>query len=315
MKTELERAFDLGEIVSCVLVNVSENQTYKVCCADGQQYALRVNRVGYHTLAEINSEMAWLENLQQQKSIHVARPLRGCDGQYLQTVILNGEHRGVILSHWEAGVEPVIGNELSDFTFELGGLSAKLHLHVLQWQRPAWFTRPRWDFQAALGESAPRWGSWKNGIGVDPSLIKVFQRTVDVIRKRLHNYGQNENRFGLVHGDLRLANILVDGKQLTLIDFDDSGFGWFMNDAATMVSFHEHEPQVPDLIENWIEGYREQRALMREDEVEIPTFIMMRRLLLVAWLGSHAEIDLAKHLGSRYSQQTADLCERFLSAR
>ena len=37
--------------------------------------------------------------------------------------------------------------------------------------------------------------------------------------------------------------------QVKVIDFDDCGFGWYMYDAATPVSFYEHEPQVPGLIE------------------------------------------------------------------
>ena len=35
-----------------------------------------------------------------------------------------------------------------------------------------------------------------------------------------------------------------------VIDFDDCGFSWYMYDAATPVSFYEHEPQVPELIEH-----------------------------------------------------------------
>ena len=46
-------------------------------------------------------------------------------------------------------------------------------------------------------------------------------------------------------------------------------------------------------------------ALSRKaDEAEIPTFVMLRRLLLVAWIGSHIEADLAKSLGLPYTDGT-----------
>jgi Ser/Thr protein kinase RdoA (MazF antagonist) len=53
-------------------------------------------------------------------------------------------------------------------------------------------------------------------------------------------------------------------------------------------------------------------AVSREEEEEIPTFIMLRRLLLVAWVGSHAETTLARSLGASYTEQTVALCSAYL---
>ncbi len=39
---------------------------------------------------------------------------------------------------------------------------------------------------------------------------------------------------------------------------------------------------------------------------------MLRRLLLVAWIGSHAETDLAKSMGLPYTEGTMGLCEAYL---
>ena len=72
-------------------------------------------------------------------------------------------------------------------------------------------------------------------------------------------YGQDAKRFGLVHADIRLANLLVDGDHVRVIDFDDCGFSWFMYDFATTVSFMEDHPRVPELRDAWVEGYRSVR--------------------------------------------------------
>jgi len=53
--------------------------------------------------------------------------------------------------------------------------------------------------------------------------------------------------------------------------------------------------------------------LPKADEDEIPTFVMLRRLLLVAWIGSHSETDLAKSMGLPYTEGTMGLCEDYLS--
>jgi Ser/Thr protein kinase RdoA (MazF antagonist) len=120
-------------------------------------------------------------------------------------------------------------------------------------------------------------------------------------------------RYGLVHADTRLANLLVDDGKVSVIDFDDSGFSWYLYDVGTSVSFFEHEPQVPALVDGWLEGYRRVLDLPARDEAEIWTFILYRRLLLVAWIGSHSAVDIAAELGAGYTQDSCDLAEQYLS--
>ena len=99
-----------------------------------------------------------------------------------------------------------------------------------------------------------------------------------------------------------------------VIDFDDCGFGWFLYDAATAVSFFEDRADVPDLMEAWKEGYRRRRELPQADEDELWTFIMMRRMTLFAWMGSHSETELARTEGPGYSVGTCELAERYLGS-
>jgi Ser/Thr protein kinase RdoA (MazF antagonist) len=79
------------------------------------------------------------------------------------------------------------------------------------------------------------------------------------------------------------------------------------------VSFFEDNPEVPELLEAWVRGYRRVGTLSAEEAAEIDTFVMLRRLLLVAWIGSHSETELAQSLGVAYTQGTLPLCERYLS--
>ncbi len=241
-------------------------------------------------------------------------PVAGKDGELIQVM----PHkrltvpRNVVLFEWEDGSEPGIGEDLMGPFEVLGNVTARMHLHTRTWRRPPGFERLTWDFETSLG-SRPHWGAWRDGIGVDEAARKLFGRTVDVIGRRLLHYGKGSDRFGLIHCDLRLANLLIDGEEVKVIDFDDCGFGWLMYDAATPVSFYEHEAHVPQLIDAWLKGYRTAASLAPEDEAEIPTFIMLRRLLLVAWIGSHSETELAKSMGLAYTEGSGPLCENYLS--
>ena len=137
-----------------------------------------------------------------------------------------------------------------------------MHQHARQWRRPAWFTRFHWDYDAAFGTRA-RWGRWQDGIGVGPAEHAVLGRLDGVLRDRLAAFGTGPQRYGLVHADTRLANLLVDGGRVSVIDFDDSGFSWYLYDVGTAVSFFEHQPQVPELVDSWLSGYRRVTALPR----------------------------------------------------
>jgi Ser/Thr protein kinase RdoA (MazF antagonist) len=112
---------------------------------------------------------------------------------------------------------------------------------------------------------------------------------------------------------MRLANLLVADKDVTVIDFDDCGFSWFMYDLGSSVSFIEDHPLIPDMTASWVEGYRSVADLSKEEEAELPTFIMFRRLLLVAWVGTHQDTDTGKEMGANFTKVSCELAENYLS--
>ncbi len=308
--------YDLPEGVVAALVNVSENATFRVDApGSAERWALRVHRERYHSREGIASELAWLTALRRDGAVITPVPVAGRDGELIQLVSHPDlpRPRHVVLSGWEAGEEPDEDSEDLRRSFEtLGEITARMHRHVRTWEKPVGFERFTWDFETTLG-SRPHWGSWRDGMGLTPAIEDLFARTIDRIGERLARFGKSPERFNLVHCDMRLANLLVDGDTTKVIDFDDCGFSYLMYDCATTVSFFEHRPEVPGLIAAWVRGYRRAAELPEEDEAEIPTFVMLRRLLLVAWTGSHSETELAQSQGVDYTRDTVALCERYLA--
>lgn len=307
------RRFALPPGVVPTLINISENATYRLDDpATGNRWALRIHREGYHSRTAIASELAWLAALKEANAANVPAPIRGLDGEFIQSQTAEGlaRPRNVVLFAWEAGSEPA-SNDVAGFE-QLGETAAKMHKHVRSWKRPPWFERHAWNFETSLG-TTPHWGRWRDGMGMTPEIERVIGETVTLIEQRLARIGTGPDAFNLVHGDMRLANLLMDGGTVKVIDFDDCGFSWFLYDCATTVSFFEDAPEVPDLIKAWVRGYRRIGTLSPEQESEIETFVMLRRILLVAWIGSHSETDLARSMGVAYTQGTVPLCEHYLS--
>ncbi len=305
--------YDIGGTPRVRLLNLSENATYAVEGGD-RRYAIRIHRDGYHSPSAIASELSWLVALREAGVVITPRPIWTRDGRTIAHVghPLLPRPRAVVLFDWETGAEPSIDDDLIAPFEKLGAVTARMHAHARNWISPPGFTRLIWNFETALGDTAPHWGRWRDGMGVTPEIAALFARTVALIGERLAQFGSGPDRFGLAHCDLRLANLLIDGPTVKVIDFDDSGFSWFLYDAATAVSFYEHDPKVPELIDAWVRGYRREAPLSDAEVTEIPTFIMLRRLLLVAWIGSHSETDLAQSMGVAYTQGTIGLCEAYL---
>lgn len=308
--------YDVSPDADLTLLNVSENATYAVDDPDtGERTVLRVHRHGYHDGPAIESELAWLDALREDTGVRTPQVLPTRDGRRLLAMPEEGQPdpRHVVRFEFLPGVEPEeAGESLPDSFVLLGSITARMHEHALTWQRPAGFTRFAWDYDGAFG-SVARWGRWQDGMAVGPTELEVLGRLDDALRERLARFGSEPHRYGLVHADLRLANLLEDGDDRYVIDFDDCGFSWFLYDFGTAVSFFEDDPRVPELTDAWVRGYRSVRDLPAEDEAEIPTFVLMRRLLLVAWIGSHSGTDLARSMGAQYTAASCDLAESYLS--
>lgn len=296
------------------MINLSENATYLIADpGTGRDGILRVHRVDYHDRAAIESELDWLTAVGTDAGVSTPRVIRTTEGDRVVSVEVEGKTRHAVLFEVVPGIEPdEVAIDTASFE-ALGAITARMHRHARSWSRPPGFTRFSWDWDHSLGDQ-PRWGRWQDGIGVGPEEAAVLGAAASLVRQRLAAYGQADDRFGLVHADLRLANLLVDDGQVSVIDFDDCGFSWFMYDFGTAVSFIEHDPRLPEWQEAWLHGYRSVEDLSTEHEEELATFVMLRRLLLVAWMGSHSHSRECQEVGPSYTASSLDLARRYVAS-
>jgi Ser/Thr protein kinase RdoA (MazF antagonist) len=308
------RHYPVDPSATLTLLNISENATFAVDePGSRRRTVLRVHRQGYHSLESIEAELAWLDALRTDAGVRTPHVLPSVYGKRVVNVPCGplAEPRRVVLFEHLPGAEPP-DHDLERSFGTLGAITARMHEHALCWRRPPRFTRFAWDYDGAFGTEA-RWGRWQDGMAVGPAERAALGRLDATLRGRLAAFGKSRERYGLIHADLRLANLLVDGQQTSVIDFDDCGMGWLLYDLGAALSFIEDDPRVPALVDAWVTGYRAQRPLPAEDEAEIPTFVLMRRLLLVAWIGSHADTDLARSMGAQFTAGTCELAEQYLS--
>lgn len=299
---------------SARLINVSENVTYLVEGPADYKAVLRVHRENYHTRRAIECELAWIDALGSAGVVKTPNYYIGRDGAAIQEVRSPAlaEPRYLVLFQFVDGQAPDESGDLTAGFQELGTIAAHCHEHVMGWKRPAPFERLTWDADAVFGRK-PTWGNWRDAPNVTSEVATVLEAVEQTVCARLAAYGKTPDRYNLIHADMRLANLLVSPTGTRLIDFDDCGMGWFMYDFAAAISFIEDDPRISVLKSAWLQGYRSVRELGEEDEAEIDTMVMLRRMALLAWIGSHIEAPEPQRYAPTFAKTTARLGREYLN--
>jgi Ser/Thr protein kinase RdoA (MazF antagonist) len=308
MQALAEKAADCWplNVKSITLAAHRENAVFKVE-ADQGVFALRLHRPGYRLTDELNSELLMMAMLERE-GIAVPRPLKARDGAFLNLV---NDTQVSVLSWLQGRPLGLTGTPLAledrqGTFFRLGEVLADMHNAFDIWDRPPGFVRPRWDADGLMGDN-PTWGRfWENPL-LTPSQIQLLLRVRDRLRHVLHGGGFDH---GLIHADLVSENILVNGSQPVLIDFDDSGFGFRLQDLATALVKHQEEADYVDLRAALLSGYRKRAEISVDD---ITLFLLIRHLSYVGWIAPRM-IDAATRIRAEgFIAQAVSRSEQFLA--
>ncbi len=296
------------------LLKFSENLTYLLKGASGQSdYVLRLNRPDYHKKDELLGELLWMEQLNKDTELKLAGIIPGLDGNLIQSIVFQtkGFECSCVMFEFLPGhsLRNLTGEELLHYMQEIGSITAILHNHAVRWKESRTLKRFSWDFEDLIGRSS-RWGDYSEMKLLTPYQKNSCKRALKVIKERLKRYGKDSGRYGLIHSDLNINNILAEGETVYILDFDDCGFGWFLYDLSTSV-LEYFDGLLEQTVKAWLKGYGRYRILSREEEDEIETFIILRKIVRIGWIATHITNDTVKGVGTDYYEKTAVLAEQY----
>lgn len=256
------------------LLRDRENHVFEMALPSGARAALRLHRAGYQSPEAIRSELWWCTEL-AAAGLPVPAPLPALDGRLLLP-LADGRHASAIA--WMEGealgeaalpfARPVA--EVLDLYHALGALLARVHQATDALALPQDFTRPRWDLAGLVGED-PLWGRFWDHPAASPEQRAVLIRARDALRERL------AGDQGLIHADVLRENVLVKGRSVSMIDFDDAGFGFRLYDLGTALVQTWAHPEQPQLREALMAGYG------TTDYAMVEAFTLARSLASVGW--------------------------------
>ena len=308
MTDPVEQALALWDMTgaACRFVAGRENRVYKVRHGD-RAYALRFKRPGYRDLAELTSELDWLAAM-ARAGLGVPAPRPSRNGRLLECI----DGQFVDLITWLSGTP--LGHSRDPLTLpdpartfsDLGAHMARLHLACDAWVMPEGFTRCRWDAEGMLGK-APLWGRfWENPTLDGPTRAMLLGFRSQAAR----TLAALDLDTGLIHADLVRENVIVDGSDLRLIDFDDGGFGYRLFDVATALLKNRAEPNYAALKKALLGGYLGIRPL---DMTQLDLFLALRAVTYVGWIVPRMDEPDAAVRNTRFIRDARDLCGAWLA--
>jgi Ser/Thr protein kinase RdoA (MazF antagonist) len=273
------------------LVAYSENVTFRVAVRNAQtDYVLRLHRPGYSSLEELESERVWTRAL-QATGVAVPDSLETHQGGHYALVDIPGagERRYAGMTTWHEGMplsdyleSHTDGAERHRIFRRFGEIAALFHNQSTCWTPPPGFVRRRLGADGLLGE-APFWGRFWEHPALSAAEREWLVHARDRLRAELVAYGEKSANFSLVHADFTPDNIIYDGNDLAIIDFDDAAYGWHVYDLASVLIECRDARDFEALQAALLDGYRERRPLLKRDLDMLPTFLLIRGMAIIGW--------------------------------
>lgn len=317
LKSAILRDYDICTSPHISLIKFSEN----IICllendgnSDSEKKVIRVCRPGYHDKEELENELIWITEIEKYTDINTAGVYKGKNQKMIQQFT-----SGAGNMYFYSIQSFISGNTIKDMDGEamlsgmelVGYTAAKLHcMEEKNPHSPNEFKRFTWDIEDTLGERA-RWGNFMVFPGIKDFESKILKACSEKITDKLNIYGRKHDRYGLIHADLHTENLIVDKDRISLIDFDDCGYGWYLYDLASAVS--QQSENINELVKAYLRGYERVRLLSKQDIEMADTFVLLRRLVRLGWMTTRKDNGVIKRDGDIYVRKTLEMAKEYIN--
>lgn len=252
---------------------------------DSQAYILRIAHIHRRSEALILGEVDWINYL-AEGGVSVAKAIPSESGKLVEAI--HDHQAGVFLvtafvkargqAPWELWT-PALYESYGEMIGQIHRLSKSYQPAQSAWQRPHW--------DNALFEFVERYL---------PNSETVAKQKYADICQQVNALAKDRETYGLTHQDAHGNNLFVDeAGQITLFDFDECAYNWFINDIAVILFYIVQDAEdprafTPEFMSHFLRGYVQACPLDVTWLKEIPNFLKIREIELSAVL--HRDFDV-----------------------
>jgi Ser/Thr protein kinase RdoA (MazF antagonist) len=269
----LQFGIDAG---SEVLLGNFENYVYEVT-REKKPYVLRFIHSSHRAREQVEAELDWILFLKKEGS-EVAVPVMSAHGRLMECLTA-AEGEFIVSLFEKAPGSSVRVDDDQHFQESLFVRWGEVIGHMHQATR---------SYDPRSGQ--PRRMDWKQEemaaalklAAKEPFLLEKVEKLL----KQIRMLPVNKDVYGLIHTDIHSGNFFIDGNNMTVFDFDDCCYHWFINDLAIPLfysSFYRYpkdeqqrEGFARRFFSSFLTGYLRRYKLDGWWLEQIPLFLMFR---------------------------------------
>ena len=262
-------------------------------------YILRVCFPGWRTDTDLRSEALWLQALSRETDIGAPEPIPARNGEFIVKATAPGvpEERRCLLMSWLPG--SLLGKQLTEQNlFKMGELFARLHAHAAHFNPPPGFTQRKMDSPFARGEEQILFTEACSG-DFTPRSRQAFELVAGRVEQTFANLYTQPDGLRVIHNDLWHDNIKVDHGRLRPFDFEDTIWGYPVQDIAmALQDLMRHVPpqEYEPLQSAFRGGYESLSSWPEHCPGEIDTFRAGRMLWVANYVARFERQYLSEHI-------------------
>jgi Ser/Thr protein kinase RdoA (MazF antagonist) len=249
------------------------------------------------------AEIAFVRLLGADGRVRVPQPIQSVDGGFFTSIFHQPSQRTFhcVLYSWIEG-EELEDEPTVDQVKAMGVAMATMHLVAPRFELPHGASLPTFD--------DPLW--WTEDFllseksVLDASAKDLISRALVSIKEGVAKFYLNATPM-IIHADMHGGNVLWKQDHLSVIDFDDCGFGLPIQDLATALYYFD----TPEQDSAFKEGYKSVAPLPECSDREMKMFFLQRRIVLLNYLYETSHLE-HKSMIPEYQEETLRRISNFL---
>jgi Ser/Thr protein kinase RdoA (MazF antagonist) len=239
---------------------------------DGE-FILRVSHSGRRSSEMIAGEVDWINYL-ARGGAHVSRAILSNQGQLVEAIDDGHGEQFLATAFIKAPGGPSWETEWTpEFVEHYGQVMGRIHRLTKDyipsdssWRRPEWDTPGNMNIPTTMPAS-------------ETAALQKFQE----LMRHFEMLPEDRESYGLIHQDAHGGNFFVKDGIITLFDFDDCVYSWFIYDIA-MVLFYaamwadDKATFTQEFMRDFLQGYSQENTLAPIWLRELPYFLKLREI-------------------------------------
>lgn len=257
---------------------------------EGKDYILRITHSSHRNKDMLASELDFVEFL-YQNGADVCMPVYSLNNQLVEIIPVDEDNYFLTTAFSKAPGKHLSPEDGCDALYEEWGRSiGKLHRITKNYTpKNSIQKRPLWYEDKIFTHSYEYL----------PKGHEIIADKLLSLSERLKALPKTKDSFGLMHTDVHSGNFFVDNGKITIFDFDDSSYQYFISDISialfyTLLGIETAESKLifsKGFLKAFLKGYEQENYLSPEWISLLPDFLKLREIELYVVIYRSCDMD------------------------